>query len=198
MKKMLMCDTHALFDFLTRTKECVDTCEENVSNLFWEFEGDDYEFECEAYENIMDFYAVKDIIPYFYDELPHDDDDDSNGDELICSSDEMVEYYDLLKTLKSDGVISSKLYESKISEMKGYIMQYICYTQGYGYDGVYVNINDKEVSGEKYSISVLLIFDCCFSHFDLYRGLIMLFDTYKTKLRALKERYCVKQLAEAA
>ncbi len=198
MKKLVMLEHELFFSFLFRVKECVDTCKDNPVGYFSHMSTDDYMFESDSYEEIGGFYALKDIIPYYFDEQEHDEDDNADGEQYVFSTDEMVEYYDLLEKLEKDGVISQEDHNKELMRMEDYIIEFICHTQGYGYDGVYCTMHYDAVYNQKYCISVLIWFDCSYSYFDLFRGLIMLFDRYEVRLQELKDKYCNLQLLEAA
>ena len=200
MKKLVDIDMQSFLGYLLQIKECQDECSENVGQYFSDLSSRFDEFESSAYEGLPSFYAYYGDRPLFYDygdAGANEEGRDLAGEALIFSSDEMVEFYELLRKLKKTKVITRKEYQNRLTEMETEIRQCILYTQGYGYDGLYCEL--FYARGKKRDrIEVLLDYNCYYSLFSLYCGVIMLFDKYKTKLQELKDTYCKTEILEAA
>ena len=157
-------------------------------------------FEADAYEELSFFYAYCDCRPLFYDygnTGENEEERDPDGEALVFSSDEMVEFYKLLKRLKNTKVITKKEYQNRKMEMETAIRQCILYTQGYGNDGLYCELFYAR-GKQRDRIEVWLDYNCYYSAFSLYCGVIMLFDKYKVKLQELKDEFCIAERLEAA
>ncbi len=200
MKNLVDLEMLSFLGYMLQIKECQDECSEDITKYFPDSSSRFDEFEADAYELLPDFYAYYDQKPLFYDYGDNgisEAERDPDGEAWFFSTDEMVEFYKLLKDLRKKKVITKKEHENHKLEMEDNIRRCILYTQGYGYSGVYCDI--LYAKGKKVdAVEVGLDFNCPFSLFSLYCGVIMLFDKYKVKLQELKEKYCKKQILEAA
>lgn len=200
MDKLLYMEMQDFLQYLLQIKECQDECSEDVMKYFFNISSQYDSFEADAYEELLFFYAYCDQRPLFYDygeAVENEEERDPDGEALVFSSDEMVEFYKLLKKLKNTKVITKKEYQNRIMEMETVIRQCILYTQGYGYDGLYCELFYAR-GRQKDRIEVLLDYNGYYSAFSLYCGVIMLFDKYKVKLQELKDAFCKAERLEAA
>lgn len=200
MKNLVNLDMQSFFGYLLQIKECQDECSEDVVKYFSDISSQYDEFEAGAYEELSFFYACCDQRPLFYDYGDNgvsEEDREPDGEAFVFSSDEMVEFYKLLKELKKAKVITGKEYQNRRMEMETAIRQCILYTQGYGSDGLYCELFYAR-GKQRDRIEVWLDYNCYYSAFSLYCGVIMLFDKYKVKLQELKDEFCKAERLEAA
>lgn len=137
MKNLVNLDMQSFFGYLLQIKECQDECSEDVVQYFSNMSSQYDSFEADAYEDLSFFYAYCDWRPLFYDygdTGENEEEREPDGEALVFSSDEMVEFYKLLKKLKNTKVITKKEYQNRRMEMETAIRQCILYTQGYGFE----------------------------------------------------------------
>lgn len=198
MIQLFQTEMHCLFDVLKQVKNCADACEENISGYFDDFSDDPTEFDCIAYEELSSLPYCEDIDGLYYETERHirKEDREMWGEVWTFSDNNLTEYYKLLKELMISGQICKAEYKGQKDEMEQYVADNILYNNEY-YGIAYKIVYTK--NGNRHDrINVYLDFNCGFSLFSLYCGIIAVFDKYKTKLWELKERYCQTELAEAA
>lgn len=190
MEKLLNTDLSTFWEAFRQIKECQDECSEDIMHHFSEFFMDPDSFEMFAYEDMSSLPACYDYdYLYYEDETIPEEDRESYGEVWTFSTNEMVEYYELLERLLKTKVIQKVQYDLKLDEMENHIKKCIVETQNYYDYGLYCEMNYRSEENERVCIKVYLDYNCCFSHFSLYCGVIALFDRYKVKLRELKELY---------
>lgn len=199
MVKLIRTDMYSFFEVIRYIKDCIDSCNDDVSHLFKLFprEADEAEFCAREALEYLPYTTDFDWLYYEWDmELPEED-RETAGEVWTFSDENMVEYYKLLNELLKQGKISKTDFVLHKENTEVYIHNNIldnqdCY--GIGYD-----LNYAEKENDKDCIRVYLDYSSGFSQFVLYCGIISIFDRYKTKLEELRCTYCnTEKLPEAA
>lgn len=198
MIRLLKTESYYLFEVLKQVKKCADACEENINGYFKYFSEEPAEFDCLAHEELSELPYFEDMDGLYYetDRYIRKEDREMWGEVWTFSDDNLTEYYKLLKELLLLRRISKTEYKGRKNEMEQYVADNILYNNEY-YGIAYKIVHTK--NGSRHDrINVYLDFNCGFSLFALYCGIIAVFDRYKTKLRELKETYYQNELEVAA
>lgn len=189
MLKLLQCDMPELLERLRIIKEFYEEGAHNIVPIFSKIEIDTDDFEMLAYEEMWSLPGYLDNHELYYGGEHTETDEDgyreAYGEEWTFATEEMREYYRLLKELKKSGKISRKTYALKMNEMEKYASMYIVDSQEY-YSGVFCRVK----YGKAHCIKVYLEFDYCYSAFRLCCGIIAILDKYAEKLKELQDEYC--------
>lgn len=198
MKELLKTEMIYAFEILKQVKSCTDACEEDVSKYFKAFGNEFEECDCLSYEELSELPYFEDMDGLYYETDRHirKEDREMWGEVWTFSDKNLTEYYKLLKELYNSGRMCKAEYKERKNEMEQYVADNILYNNDY-YGIAYKIVHTKN-GGRHDRINVYLDFNCGFSLFALYCGIIAVFDKYKTKLRELKETYYQTELAEAA
>ena len=187
MYKVLYFETLGLLDRIKLIKEFYDEGSFRIVDLFKkaDMDFDDYEMYC--FESM---YEVAHNVTC--DELFYEDDEDitedseAYGEVWELSSDEMKEYYRLLRELKESNRITAEDYTQRKKDMENCICRYILNPQSYQYVGIDFEVIDNGISPSTDCLKVYLDFNCCFDFFCLFCGLVAVFDRYANLLNELK------------
>lgn len=200
MVNLIASDLYSFFETLQKIKDCCDECIENVEHYFSNFSKDLDEFEFYATEELptLPFCDYHDEIYDEIDENVPEKDRESVGEEWRFSNKDMTEYYKTLDYLYSNKIITEEKYKQEYLEMESCIENNICGTESTSLFCrlVYADADEEN----KDNIRVYAYYeDGYYSVFELYCGIIIVFDRYKFKLKQLRETYCgEKQILEAA
>lgn len=200
MLKLLQCDMQELLERLKTIKEFYDEGGCNVAPFFSKLGMDSDDFEMFVYEEMWSLPGYLDNHELYYEDENGRITEDSEvyGEVWMFATDEMREYYRLLKELKTTGKISRRTYALKRNEMEKYIQMFVVDSQGY-YSGLYCKLIYGRASKNLCCIKVYLDYNCYYSAFVMCCGIIAIFDKYAEKLKELQEQYCSKEtMLEAA
>lgn len=200
MLKLLQCDMPELLERLRTIKEFYDEGAHNIVPFFSNIEMDTGDFEMLVYEEMWSLPGYCDNHELYYEEENGRITEDSEvyGEVWTFATDEMRDYYRLLKELKAAGKISGRTYALKRNEMEKYIQMFVVDSQGY-YSGLYCKLNYGRAPKNWCCINVYLDYSCCYSVFAMCCGIIAVFDKYAEKLKELREEFCIKEtMLEAA
>ena len=200
MLKLLRCDMPELLERLRTIKEFYDEGAHNIESFFSNIEMDTGDFEMFVYEEMWSLPGYQDNHELYYEDENGriTEDSEAYGEVWTFATDEMCEYYRLLKGLKAAGKISRRTYALKRNEMEKYIQMFIVDSQGY-YSGLYCKLIYGKAPKNLCCIKVYLDYNCCYSAFVMCCGIITAFDKYAEKLKELQEQYCSKEtMLEAA
>lgn len=161
-------------------------------------EYDDWELYC--WESLDDIAQNVDRSDLFYeDDEDITEDSEPYGEVWDFSSDELREYYRLLRELKESNKITADNYTQRKKDMENCICRYVLDTQSYYYGGIGLDITDNGISPYTDCVRVYIDFNCSFDFFALYCALIAVFDKYTNLLNELKGTFAdEKRLLEAA
>ena len=194
-------DLSEFFDGLQKIKECCSECSDNVSQFFNGYPCLPDDFEAVTMDELSNLPFYKDYDYMYYDGTdPNDDDAEPAGERWTFSTNEMVEYYKLLDELYKSKIINKIKYRSEHTVMEQFIIDHLCEAP-YGYSAVEVQLvySDAADDGRDCINIYLDYYYGYYSLFDLYCGLITVFDRYKAKLQELKDTYYSEnELLEAA
>ncbi len=191
MQKLLTSNITQFFECLLSIKDCYDYCDEDVSGKFSDFSYDGDEYEAEAFEQLYNIPFLKESKELYYedDEKKPVEEREAVGEELIFTSEEMDGYYKLLDKLLETEKITVQEYRQRCGGMEQYILDYILYGVNH-YSGLYVTLYyAKNETEENKLIVEVPYYDGYYSMFELYCGIIQLFDKYKSELKKLKYRF---------
>ena len=141
MLKLLRCDMPELLERLRTIKEFYDEGAHNIASFFSNIEMDTGDFEMFVYEEMWSLPGYQDNHELYYEDENGriTEDSEAYGEVWTFATDEMCEYYRLLKGLKAAGKISRRTYALKRNEMEKYIQMFIVDSQGY-YSGLYCKL----------------------------------------------------------
>lgn len=201
MQKLLQCDMPELLERLKNIKEFYDEGACNVAPFFSKFGMDSDDFEMIAYEEMWSLPGYQDNHELYYEDENGEitEDSEAYGEVWTFATDEMREYYRLLKELKATGKISRRTYALKMNEMEKYVKMYVADSQDVYYTGLFCELVYGRAPKNLYCINVYLDYSYCYSAFVMCCGIIAIFDKYAEKLRELQEQFCSKEtILEAA
>ena len=198
MIRLFRGEAWSFLECISKIKSCCSECSEDVSHFFTEFPSDPDDFDCYAMEELSCLPFYKDYDNLYYEEN-HDEDSEPAGEIWIFSSSDMVEYYKTLDELYKTKRIVKMKYEMELNSMESCIKENICEAGASG--SLYCELVYSDAAEDKKdNITVYLDYYVgYYSLFDLYCGLIKIFDKYKVKLQELKDTYFGEEnLLEAA
>lgn len=201
MLKLLHCNMPELLERLKTIKEFYDEGACNVAPFFSKIGMDSDDFEMFAYEEMWSLPGYLDNHELYYEDEHGEitEDSEAYGEVWTFATDEMREYYRLLKELKATGKISRRTYVLKLNEMEKYVQMYVADSQ-YTYDtGLFCELVYGRAPKNWCCIKVYLDYNYYYSAFVMCCGIIAIFDKYAEKLKELQEQYCSKEtMLEAA
>lgn len=201
MLKLLQCDMPELLERLRTIKEFYDEGAHNIVPFFSNIEINTGDFEMLVYEEMWSLPGYLDNHELYYEDENGRITEDSEvyGEVWMFATDEMREYYRLLKELRTTGKISRRIYALKRNEMEKYVQMYVADSQ-YAYDiGLFCKLVYGRTPKNLCCIKVYVDYNYYYSAFVMCCGIIAIFDKYTEKLKELREQYCSKEtILEAA
>lgn len=200
MVKALQFSTLDLLDRVKLIKEFYDEGSFRIVDLFkkMNMDYDDCEVNCwESMDDVAQYVGCDDL--FYEDDEDITEDSEPYGEVWDFSSDEMREYYRLLRELKESNKITADDYAQRKKNMENCIVRYVLDTQSYYYGGVGLDITDDGISPNADCVRIYIDFNCSFDFFCLFCGLVAVFDKYTNLLNELRGTLAdEKRLLEAA
>ena len=200
MYKALQYETLELLDRIKLIKEFYDEGSFRIVDLFKKTDIDPDEYETHCWESMYEVTQDVSCDDLFYEDYEDiTEETEPYGEVWYLSSDEMREYYRLLKELKDSNKITVDDYVQRKKEMEKCICRYVLDTQNYYYGGVDFDVIDDGVTPCDGCLKIYIDYNCSFDFFSLYCGLVAVFDKYTNLLNELKASLAdEKRLWEAA
>lgn len=161
-------------------------------------DDDDCELYCwESFDEVAQNVDRNDL--FYEDDEDITEDSEPYGEVWDFSSDDLREYYRLLKELKESNKITDDDYAQRKKDMESCVCRYVLDTQSNYYGGVDFDIINDGISPNADCVRIYIDFNCCFDSFCLFCGLVAVFDKYTNLLNELKNTFAdEKRLLEAA
>ena len=200
MHKVLHFQTLEVLDRMKLVKEFYDEGSFRIVDFMGKMgvDYDDYELYC--WESLDEVAQNVDRNDLFYEEDEDiTEDSEPYGEVWDFSSDDLREYYKLLRELKESNRITADDYAKRKKDMEDCICRYVLDTQCYYYGGIGLDITDDGISPNADGVRIYIDFNCSFDFFCLFCGLVAVFDKYTNLLNELKGMLAdEKRLLEAA
>lgn len=202
MEKILNCEMEEFLVRLRTIKEFYDDGSRKILQQFSDYEEDWEEYETNAYEDLWSLSEIEDMHELYYNEdepIGEDEYREAYGESILCRTEDMQMYYNLLKRAKRQKKISKDEYIRMVNEMEKIVWNYIIEPQYSAYCGVFCGMLYGKTLKDRTYVEIQVDYNGYVDYFLLVNGIVALFEKYTQKLKELKEMYFEeKKVLEAA